>query len=92
VPYKSLNELLIPSLMTEAKAEIEYIIKGKIIIKGIIIKEETLLAKEILTPLRDNREYNNKEYKLNKLISINIFIIKDKIRSNIKFFIDIISY
>ena len=78
--------------MTKAEAETEYIIKGEIIIKGTIIREETLLAGETLTPLRGNREHSNKEYRLNELLSINIFIIKDKIISNTKFFADIISY
>jgi hypothetical protein len=78
--------------MTEAKAEIEYIIKGEIIIEAAIIREETLLAREILTPLRSNREYSDKEYRLNKLVSSNIFIIEDKIISNIEIFADTISY
>jgi hypothetical protein len=70
----------------------EYIIKGEIIIKAIIIKEKTLPVKEMLTLLESNKEYSNKEYKLNKLVSVNIFAIKDKIISDIKFFADAISY
>jgi hypothetical protein len=91
-PYKSLNELLIPILITEAKAEIEYIIEGEIIIEGAIIREKTLPAKETLTPLKVNKKHSNKECKLNKLISVNIFVIEDKTISNIKFFADAIFY
>ena len=91
-PHGSLNELLVPSLITEAKAKIKYIIEGEIIIKGAIIKEETLPAREMLTPFKGNKEHSNKECKLNKLISVNIFIIKDKIISIAKFFANAIFY
>jgi hypothetical protein len=46
----------------------------------------------MLIPFKGNKKYNNKKYKLSKLISINRFIIKDKTISNNKSFINIISY
>jgi hypothetical protein len=91
-PYESLNKLPVPELITETKAETKYIIEGEIIIEAIIIREETLPARETLTPLRSNREYSNKEYILNKLTSINMFIIEDELISNAKLFADAVSY
>jgi hypothetical protein len=44
------------------------------------------------TPFKGNKEYSNKEYRLNKLVSVNIFVIKDKTINNVKFYINTISY
>jgi len=41
---------------------------------------------------RDNREHYNKERKLNKLASVNMFVIKDKTISDAKILVDAISY
>jgi hypothetical protein len=35
--------------------------------EAAIIREETLLARETPTPLGGNKDYSNKEYRLNKL-------------------------
>jgi hypothetical protein len=91
-PHGSLNELLIPRLITKAEAETEYIIEGDIIIEAAIIREENFPAREALTPLRSNKEHSDKEYRLNELASINMFIINNKIISNTKVFADTISY
>ena len=48
-------------------------------------------AREMLTPLSGNREHSDKECRLNKLISVNMFVIEDKIISNTKFYIDTVS-
>jgi hypothetical protein len=69
----------------------EFIIEGEVII-GAIIREETLLAKEVPTALRGNKGFSNKEYKLNKLVSIITSIIGDKTVSNTEIFADTISY
>ena len=79
-------------IITETEVEIKYIIKGEIIIEVIIIREETLPVKETLTSLGGNKDYNNKDYKFNELISINISITEDEIINNIEFFTNIISY
>lgn len=81
-----MNKLPIPRLIIKVKAEIEFIIKREIIIRTIIIREETLITKEVLIILEGNKGYNNKEYKLSKLVSINISIIRNEIISNIEFF------
>jgi hypothetical protein len=71
--------------MAEAWAETEYIIKGEIII------EETLLAKETPTPLRGNKGYSDKEYRLGKLVSVNRSAAGDRTISNSEFFVDAVS-
>jgi hypothetical protein len=55
------------------------------------MREEILPARETPTPLRGDEEYIDNEYRLNKLISVDISTIKNKIISNIKFFVDAVS-
>jgi hypothetical protein len=57
-----------------------------------ILEGETLPAGEIITPLGGNEEYSNKEYRLNKLASINISTTEDEIISDTEFFADTVSY
>jgi hypothetical protein len=91
-PHGSLNELPVPVLMTEAEAEMEYIIEGEIIMEGAMIREETLPARETLTPLRVNGEHSDKECRLDKLISVDMFIMEDETISDAEFFADAVSY
>jgi hypothetical protein len=91
-PYGSLNEFPVPGLVTEAKAETEYVIEGEIIMEVIIIREETLPAGKTLTPLGNNKEYSDKECRLNELVSVNMFVIEDGIISDVKIFTDVVSY
>ena len=65
--------------------------EGEITMEATIIREETLPARETLTPLGGNREHSDKEYRLNELVSVNIFITEDKTISNAEFVADAVS-
>ena len=54
-PYSNLYKLPIPGLIAKTEAKTEYTIEAT------LIREETLLAKEVLAPARGNKRYSNKE-------------------------------
>jgi hypothetical protein len=66
-PHGNLNELSIPGPIAEAEAEMEYAIEGEIELGGSMIREETLLARKMPTPLRGNEGHSDKECWLDEL-------------------------
>jgi hypothetical protein len=91
-PYRNLNELPVPRPITDAEAEMEFIIEGEIIIGAAMIREATLMAEEAPTALRGNEGYGDKECEFGKLVSVDASATGDKTISDAEFFADTVSY
>ena len=65
--------------------------EGEIIMEATTIREETLLAREMPTPLMGDKEHSDKECRLDKLVSVNISATEDETISNAEFFADAVS-
>lgn len=85
-PYRNLNELPALGSITKAEAETEFVIEAS------IIREDTLLAEEAPTALREDKKHGYKEYKLDELASVNTSATEDKTISDAEFFADAVSY